>query len=691
MKKILLCLCICLLAACCVVCVACKNPNTTPTPSYEELSQHKILFLGDSIAEGIAGPSPLEQRNDYAYYGILGQINGYTYNNRAISGNLTGDFLAYISREDIDAYATNTLIRQADIICVSISGNDMLFSNFPHILYEFAAKEHYDALGLDFTTQASVQEAYCYHRHGTVLLADGNYVDATPGSGIVNYYRVLDQVSRNMDLILARLRALNPDAHIFFQNVYNPVDDESEMIPVDLVNDLVALDAKYDFSTAAGVAEFRRWGAFLLDGLSNAVSDSIAKAQDQRIHFVDVSADFDAVYRADIRRGKSLIFVDGVHPSDEGHARIAAILQQQFVDLGLAHPTRPIDNYKQLRIRQLNAMYPNNGVDLAAATAAINAAGDLNAISNAYFDAVQDKTPNLNTDPYALVSKTNGVSVPQALDCDLSKVVLGKADRATQDQIDAYVGLAMYAVEEAHLVVNTDNTLSLRITLPIGEVMTLLGVDNLDGSIVGGLEDRVYCDADGNCTNLKLSGALDTFLTICRYADALFPGLDFKGGHCGRNFQKLYGSLGIGFDGLESLLATPYTDYDGLPIDGMPEGNIDAATKGVTYESYLDYLIAYLDRYVEVVDAEGTTLHIDRLPEGITDVLTALENVTIKWDAAYSYVEVPSQNGTVYKALYIGEYDDQTSPWCILTVFEDAKGKPHIKLYFAIADISVIF
>ena len=45
-----------------------------------------IVFLGDSIAEGIAGMRPVSERERDAYYGVLGIRNGYDFKNRAISG-----------------------------------------------------------------------------------------------------------------------------------------------------------------------------------------------------------------------------------------------------------------------------------------------------------------------------------------------------------------------------------------------------------------------------------------------------------------------------------------------------------------------------------------------------------------------------------------------------------------------------
>lgn len=70
-----------LIAATCFACLAafsaCNNDDD------DKLS---IVYLGDSIGEAVAGPSPVEEKDSMGYPGVVGQINDYYYHNRAISG-----------------------------------------------------------------------------------------------------------------------------------------------------------------------------------------------------------------------------------------------------------------------------------------------------------------------------------------------------------------------------------------------------------------------------------------------------------------------------------------------------------------------------------------------------------------------------------------------------------------------------
>ena len=147
-------------------------------------SQTKIIVLGDSIAEGVLGPTPVVERDNYSYLGVVGQINGFTYRNRAISGHKSGQLLEYISREaDDTAYAPITHIMEADVIVVSILGNDLLQVGFSK--YVMKALE---------------------------TPADYTEVDA-----------LLDESYSNIEGIVARLKELNPDAELLIQTVYNPM------------------------------------------------------------------------------------------------------------------------------------------------------------------------------------------------------------------------------------------------------------------------------------------------------------------------------------------------------------------------------------------------------------------------------------------------------------------------------------
>ena len=61
--------------------VAC-NPNAVD-------DRYTIVYLGDSIAEALIGPSPLSERDNYGYYAIVGKTNGFKYYNHSVSGHKT--------------------------------------------------------------------------------------------------------------------------------------------------------------------------------------------------------------------------------------------------------------------------------------------------------------------------------------------------------------------------------------------------------------------------------------------------------------------------------------------------------------------------------------------------------------------------------------------------------------------------
>ena len=77
-------------------------------PSEERATS--ILFLGDSIAEAVAGPVPLTEREAYGYYGIVGNINGFDYHNRAVSGATSSNLASYVKKEDDGLNMVKSLI-----------------------------------------------------------------------------------------------------------------------------------------------------------------------------------------------------------------------------------------------------------------------------------------------------------------------------------------------------------------------------------------------------------------------------------------------------------------------------------------------------------------------------------------------------------------------------------------------------
>lgn len=311
----------------------------------KDYSNIKLLSLGDSIAEGILGPSPLTEREDYVYTSVLGQTNGFTYNNRSVSGHKTDQMLEYISRDsDETAYATKTHIKEADVIAVSIIGNDVLQTSLTRHVRA--------ALQGDFTK-----------------------ID-----------RILENSYENIDGIVKRLKELNENAILIFQTVYNPMHNESELISESLREELTETLGYTD-------DDFYRMGAVLINRM-NDVLFTYLKENPGAFYIADVNAKFDALYQKEPTRLKRLIYNDSIHPSNEGHAVIAAVLQEKLEDLGIADHDYAIGNYKELRCRQLARLYTGKNIDIKKIKKEIRAATTFNAVNEIYFNATEGIIPN---------------------------------------------------------------------------------------------------------------------------------------------------------------------------------------------------------------------------------------------------------------------------------------------------------
>lgn len=335
----LLCTVIIAAVACCAF-VACENNEK------KDNSDIKIVVLGDSIAEGIIGPTPAIERDYYSYLGVVGQINGFTYRNRSVSGHTTKQMLEYISKEaDDTAYAPITHIKEADVIVVSILGNDLLQRDFD--------KFSFNAIENDFTE-----------------------VD-----------NVLERSYANVEKIVKRLRELNPDCALLFQTVYNPMHPGSTLMSESSkqkIRDKYEGWIESDFYTMAGL---------LINRLNNVLYRCHAAHPDD-FEIIDVNGKFDALHRADENRLDRLIYPDFIHPSNEGHAVIASVIQQRLEELGIADHDYALKNYKELRKEQLDRLYKDTAVDRKKTKKAIDKATTMDAVTQVYFDAVDGVTPN---------------------------------------------------------------------------------------------------------------------------------------------------------------------------------------------------------------------------------------------------------------------------------------------------------
>lgn len=166
--------------------ISCIGINNTPAT--KDKSVTKILALGDSIAGGVVGTYPEKERNNYSYLELVGQINEFSYKNLAIGGSKTKDLCNYVLQKQSNK-ENNPIkpIMEADIIIISILGNDFLNNRLP---------EHFK-----------------------------NSLETPPN--FTEYDAVLSESYNNIDKIVKRIRKLNSGVTLIFQTLYNPVYPDS--------------------------------------------------------------------------------------------------------------------------------------------------------------------------------------------------------------------------------------------------------------------------------------------------------------------------------------------------------------------------------------------------------------------------------------------------------------------------------
>ena len=348
-------LCVVLLACCAAALAACNDDGETAEKT-------EIVYLGDSIAEGILGASPLGLRHEYAYANVLGRRNDFEYYNHSVSGHLTKDLLALLNN-DLGYDGARGLIlhvQEADIIHVSILGNDLL-------------------------QDMSMNDVVLDAAQGLYTIIDG----------------IAETAYENITGIVARIRELNPDATLIFQNVYNPLSEKSTLVDEETRATLAAEHDTYP-------EDFRQLGAGILDRL-NGVLDRYLAEHPGAFIIADAQAEFDRIFAEDYERGKDLIYPDYIHPSNEGHAVLADLTQGILEANGLADASAALAEYKTMRKNVLDNYFDGIVTDIDGVKAAIDAAADCSAVTEAFFDATRGLTPDyseINYD-YAAQSTTS--------------------------------------------------------------------------------------------------------------------------------------------------------------------------------------------------------------------------------------------------------------------------------------------
>lgn len=563
MKRVFaLILCLALIIGCVAAFVACSPDDpeeSTPDRFYwgegKEVAtsdKTQIVYLGDSIAEGILGASPLPLRHEYAYGNVIGRRNDYSYANHSVSGHLTNNMLELISNASgyDGARMLVSNIQTADIVHISIIGNDILQDRD----IELEGNPYGDYVSMhQVVCDAMIRNNY----EGLNLALYGT----TDESGTAGSYG-------NLVKIVERLIELNPDAVIIFQKVYNPIFSEDTPLVKPLTRaelEKAGVDITPDSLHALGDNLIGRMNAVLqkvIDKFNDA--DAKTAADKWTLTSVDALAAFNAIYEADgAKRAWNLIYPDGIHPSNEGHAVLADLTQQKLEELGFANKDNALAAYKQMRIDFINNNFAGKISNAEQVKANINAATSCADVTKIFFAATKGIIPDYDIDHSAPSSPKEVIETHFRID-PANTSVWG----ISRELINAVLDL-----EKSGVFLRSDGTMSLRLVL--SEEATGI-INGMLGSFLGG--------------NINLDSFQNTYLT------PIAPGA---------SLQDIEGLLDIAYDCLGLKLIGFDMNHPGIAalVNGLKEGKLPAELnipEGFGVELNYNYTMK------KVQDANGT-------------------------------------------------------------------------------------
>ena len=561
MKRVFaLILCLALIIGCVTAFVACSPDDpegSTPDRFYwgegKEVAtsdKTQIVYLGDSIAEGILGASPLPLRHEYAYGNVIGRRNDYSYANHSVSGHLTNNMLELISNASgyDGARMLVSNIQTADIVHISIIGNDILQDRD----IELEGNPYGDYVSMhQVVCDAMIRNNY----EGLNLALYGTADESGTGGSYANLVKIVE-----------RLIGLNPDAVIIFQKVYNPIFSVNTPLVKSWTRDELknaSVDITLDSLHALGDNLIGRMNA-VLQKVIDKFNDAKTAADKWTLTSVDALVGFNAIYEADgAARAWNLIYPDGIHPSNEGHAVLADLTQQKLEELGLANKDNALAVYKQMRIDFISNNFAGKISNAEQVKANINAATSCADVTKIFFAATDGIIPDYDIDHTAPAPSDNVTETQFRIDPANTSVwgVSGGLINAVLD------------LEKSGVFLRSDGTMSLRLILS-DEAPGM--INGLLGSFLGGSVD--------------LSSFQNTYLT------PIAPGA---------SLQDIEGLLDIAYDCLGLKLIGFDMNHPGIAalVNGLKEGKLPAELnipEGFGVELNYNYTMK------KVQDANGT-------------------------------------------------------------------------------------
>lgn len=213
---------------------------------YAETEKPFYLVLGDSIAYG----SGITNSREACYGKIVSDTNGYDYANHSVPGHTTTNLINRLKDETVIAD-----LKKADIISISIGGNDFLMSNLIDLMFDsivLGDHSEFDRIAEGFYTNfCEIVDIINSHNSDVVILMQTLY---NPQSGYLRapYQEGADRINAAIE----RYNAENP-GEIVIVDVATALGDDmanfadDEIHPSAKGNEIIAkvvLDKLYELN-----------------------------------------------------------------------------------------------------------------------------------------------------------------------------------------------------------------------------------------------------------------------------------------------------------------------------------------------------------------------------------------------------------------------------------------------------------
>lgn len=214
--------------------------------AFAENEKQFYLVLGDSIAYG----SGVSNSKEACYGKIVADTNGYDYANHSVPGHTTANLINRLKDETVIAD-----LKKADIISISIGGNDFLMSNLIGLMFDsivLGDHSEYDRIAEGFYTNfCEIVDIINFHNADAVILMQTLY---NPQSGYLRapYQEGADRINAAIEryntehpgeiVIVDVGSALGEDMENYADDEIHPSTKGNEIIAQKVLDKLYELD-----------------------------------------------------------------------------------------------------------------------------------------------------------------------------------------------------------------------------------------------------------------------------------------------------------------------------------------------------------------------------------------------------------------------------------------------------------------